>query len=271
MTLREALYRVEQPRRGGAAAAGRHAHGAAAGLDAGVPDQPDVPSLALGSGLVSPLELTAAYAIFPNGGDAVRPSGILRVLDAGRRRRVRPSRSARHVSSPEVAFQMVTMLRDVVERGHGHGGPAVGRPDAGCRQDRDAPTTSRTPGSSAFHRHVVVGVWVGFDQPATIGRDAYGARVAVPIWAEFMRRAGRVVGSGTFDPPAGIEADELCRVSYVKPVDGCPRLYGVLQVIRCEAAAHCQIHHGTFSQRAERVIEKAVAGAVRSVWDKIWR
>ena len=47
----------------------------------GVRDQPDVPSLALGSGLVTPLDLTAAYAAFPNGGYAVAPHGIVRVLE----------------------------------------------------------------------------------------------------------------------------------------------------------------------------------------------
>ena len=50
--------------------------------DAGLRDLPDVPSLSLGTGLVTPLELTAAFAMFPNGGLAVRPRGITRVLDA---------------------------------------------------------------------------------------------------------------------------------------------------------------------------------------------
>src|SRR5688500_11534762 len=48
----------------------------------GVPNQPDVPSLALGSGVVTPLELTTAYAVFPNGGYRVRSRGILGVEDA---------------------------------------------------------------------------------------------------------------------------------------------------------------------------------------------
>ena len=61
--------RVEQPRRDAAAAAGRLASGAAAGVaTSGCEDLPDVPSLSLGTGLVTPLELTAAFATFPNGG-----------------------------------------------------------------------------------------------------------------------------------------------------------------------------------------------------------
>ena len=50
--------------------------------DVGLEDMPDVPSLALGTGLVTPLDLTAAFAIFPNGGLAVTPRAIARVLDA---------------------------------------------------------------------------------------------------------------------------------------------------------------------------------------------
>src|SRR5262245_54067874 len=50
--------------------------------DAGVPNQPDVPSLALGSGSVSPLDLTAAYAVFPNLGFRVKPRGIVAVNSA---------------------------------------------------------------------------------------------------------------------------------------------------------------------------------------------
>ena len=50
--------------------------------DAGLSDLPDVPSLALGTGLVTPLDLTTAYTIFPGGGEVVAPRGMLQVLDA---------------------------------------------------------------------------------------------------------------------------------------------------------------------------------------------
>ena len=72
MTLRQAFYESNNR----AAVALQQRVGARAILslarDAGLANQPNVPSLALGSGLVSPLALTAAYAAFSNGGDAVR-------------------------------------------------------------------------------------------------------------------------------------------------------------------------------------------------------
>jgi 1A family penicillin-binding protein len=238
--------------------------------DAGMPDQPNVPSLALGSGLISPMALTTAYAMFANGGNAVRPRAILRVLDQDGDVVLAEPVQRQHVLSPEVAFQMTSLMRDVVSRGTG-----TTVLQWGLRMPVAGKTGSTNEFKDAwfvgFSPHVVVGVWVGFDQPATIRRDAYGGKVAGPIWADFMRRAGRVVGSGTFDPPATLEADELCRVSFVKPVEGCPLYTEYFKSSDAKPRQHCQIHQGTLRQRAQRAIEKAVAGAVRRVWDKIWR
>ncbi len=83
-----------------------------------------------------------------------------------------------------------------------------------------------------FSSSIVVGVWVGFDQPETIGRDGYGARYALPIWSDFMRRTARLRPPEAFEPPAGLRPVQLCRVSYLRPVEGCPRLHGVFQAGR---------------------------------------
>src|SRR5262249_33502343 len=82
--------------------------------DVGLRDLPDVPSLSLGTGVVTPLELTAAYAAFPNGGFAVRPRAITRVVDAdGGVAFDNPARQDRVITDP-VAFQMVSMMQDVL-------------------------------------------------------------------------------------------------------------------------------------------------------------
>ena len=72
-----------------------------------------------GSGLVSPLDLTAAYAIFPGGGEIVKPRGVINVFDAnGESTFYRPVDRQRIVSD-KVAFQMTSMLRDVIDGGTG--------------------------------------------------------------------------------------------------------------------------------------------------------
>ena len=94
--------------------------------DAGLRDMPDVPSLSLGTGLVTPLELTAAFAMFPNGGFAVQPRGISRVIDADGTTAYDNPAHATRVISPQVAYQMVSMLGDVLDRGTGSQARSLG-------------------------------------------------------------------------------------------------------------------------------------------------
>src|SRR5204862_3555854 len=105
----------------------------------------------------------------------------------------------------------VSMLRDVVDRGTGAAARAMGvsGPVAGKTGTTD---DYRDAWFVGFSSSVVVGVWVGFDQPAPIGREAYGARVALPIWAEFMKRTARQLPAPEFVVPDGLEAVELCNV-----------------------------------------------------------
>ena len=235
----------------------------AAGLD----DQPDVPSLALGSGLVSPLSLTAAYAAFANGGDAVRPRAILRVLDRDGGIAWSEQVWRQRLLSPEVAFQMVTLMQDVVARGTG----------TAVRQWVRAEVAGKTGTTNdfkdawfvGFAPRLVVGVWVGFDRPATIRRDGYGARIALPIWADFVRRAGART-AGSFEPPATLDPEELCRVSFKRPVEGCPVYVEYFKPSDPRPRQLCEQHEGSLRQRARRAVENAVVGAVRGLWNKIW-
>ena len=153
--------------------------------DVGLHDLPDVPSLSLGTGLVSPLELTAAFAAFPNGGLAVRPRGILSVTDADGVTVFEDIPRAERVIAQETAYQMVSMLADVIDRGTG---TAVRQ--WGIRAPIGGKTGTTNDFKDAwfvgFSSSIVAGVWVGFDQPETIGREAYGSKYALPIWSDFM-------------------------------------------------------------------------------------
>jgi penicillin-binding protein 1A len=215
---------------------------------------PDVPSLALGAGLVTPLELTRAYSVFPNGGDEVRSRAIVRVVDAeGGVAYDNPVRRER-VLSPEVAFQVTSMLGDVVDRGTAHG-----LRDWGFRYPIAGKTGTTNDFKDAwfvgFTSNLVVGVWLGLDQPATIARNASGARLAVPIWAEFVRRAGRRVQHGPFAVPAGLTRVDLCRVSYLQPVNGCPTYTEYFKKDDDRPNRLCDVHRGTLRQQAERAVE----------------
>jgi penicillin-binding protein 1A len=216
---------------------------------------------------VTPLELTAAYAAFPNGGYAVTPGAILRVTDDAGSVVLEEPFERRRVMGEDVAFQVVSLMQDVVDRGTG----------TSVRNWVRFPVGGKTGTTNDFKdawfvgysSNLVVGVWVGLDQPATIRDNAYGSRMALPIWAEFMRRASRMVRPGGFVPPDGMRAVELCHVSYVRPVDGCPVYTEYFKEHDGVPVTHCQIHSGTFRQRAERVIEKVVGGMLSALWNKM--
>jgi penicillin-binding protein 1A len=158
------------------------------------------------------------------------------------------------VISPQVAFQMVSLLEDVTARGTGRAVRAWGIrfPVAG-----KTGTTNdfKDAWFVGFSSSLVAGVWVGLDQPAPMGPDAYGARLALPIWAEFMRRAARVYRPGPFEPPPGLEAVALCRVSYQQPLDGCPVYTEYFKEGDERPARLCPLHEGSFRQQAARAVE----------------
>ena len=222
--------------------------------DVGLPNLPDVPSLALGAGVVTPLAMTAAYAVFPNGGFAVRPRDIIRVRDADGATALQQGVESERVISPQVAFQMVSMLGDVVNRGTGAPVRRLGVrfPVGGKTGTTDDYKDAWFVG---FSSSVVAGVWVGFDQPDTIGKDAYGARYALPIWADFMQRAARVRRPTEFERPAGLEEEALCAITHRQPVDGCPLYTEFFKEGDDVPDRLCTLHPGSIRQRVTRTLQ----------------
>ena len=222
--------------------------------DLGVSEQPDVPSLALGSGLVTPLELTAAYAVFPTLGYRVRPRGFVSVQNADGADVHRVHIERERIIPDAIAFQMVSMLQDVIDRGTGAGARkygvtgAVGGKTGSTNDYRDAWFVG-------FSSSVVAGVWVGFDQPERISEGGSGARVALPIWSDFMRRVARRRPAEPFAPPSDLHGEELCRVSYQRPVQGCPTYIEYFKEGDAVPVRLCTIHEGSFKQRAQRAVE----------------
>jgi len=111
-----------------------------------------------------------------------------------------------------------------------------------------------------FSSSLVVGVWVGYDQPQPIGADAYGAKIALPIWSEFMRNAVRRFPAQPFEIPDGIEAVELCRVSYLRPVQECPTYTEYFKDGDDRPSQLCPIHQGSFKQQAQRAVATVLSG-----------
>ncbi|MCK4389096.1 MAG: PBP1A family penicillin-binding protein [Desulfobacterales bacterium] len=153
------------------------------------PLQPNL-SLVLGTSDVTLLQLTAAYAVFANGGIATRPFAILEVLDREGRSIWRAKPQMRTVVSPETAAIMTDMLQAVVQAGTGKAARSIDRPLAGKTGTTDDYRDALFVG---FSPNVVAGVWVGLDHHDILGDKETGARAALPIWIDFMEQvlAGR--------------------------------------------------------------------------------
>ena len=181
---------------------------------------PPVPSLALGTGEVTLLELTAAYTAFANHGTTATPRLFTRVEDRnGVTIYFKDERHARAVSDA-TAFMMSSMLADVIAGGSGRGVriagfrlPAGGK--TGTTDDyADAWFIGYTP-------RIVTGVWFGFDRPAAIMPRGFGGTVAVPAWAAFMKAATRGHRAEWYEMPPDVEKIAICRWSGARATAAC--------------------------------------------------
>lgn len=219
----------------------------------GLVDLPDVASLALGTGSLSPLQLTTAYAAFPNGGYAVRPHALVSVTDVQDDEVLdRDGDDRRRVMSAATAFQMVSLMGDVLDRGTGSAARA-----RGVTFPAGGKTGTTNDGHDAwfvgFTSSLVVGVWVGLDEPGPMGATASGARYALPIWADFMAGAARLLPARSFMAPAGVKPEPLCGVSYLKPTKFCPIYTEYFKDDDQLPDDECPVHRGPTT--AERIRE----------------
>ena len=98
-----------------------------------------------------------------------------------------PTKPAIRVMGPQIAFQMDSMLKDVISRGTGRKAKSLNRSDIGGKTG----TTNgpRDAWFSGYSPHLVATAWVGFDDNSVIGRNEYGGSAALPIWMELMSTA----------------------------------------------------------------------------------
>ncbi len=155
-------------------------------------------SIALGTSSTSVLEHTGNYAMFANGGYHIKPYFVQRVLDSKDQAiyEAQPPKfceidcadgAAPRVISPETHFLTTSMMQDVVRMGTGHGAMVLKRNDLAGKTG----TTNDIKDTwfVGFNPDVVTGVWMGFDQPVSMGRQESGGSSALPIWVDFMRLA----------------------------------------------------------------------------------
>ena len=176
---------------------------------------------ALGSEETTLYRMVAAYAMFANGGERVEPTLVDRVQDrygktvfrhdtrtclncndaaipGGKGPQIVSNRE--RVMDAITAYQLTSMMRGVVDRG-----------TASRYVNMDVPVAGKTGTTNdardvwfiGFTNNIVAGCYIGFDQPKSLGRGAYGASMCGPVFQQFMEKAVAKYGAGKFKVPPG--------------------------------------------------------------------
>jgi penicillin-binding protein 1A len=183
---------------------------------------PAVPSLALGTGEVTLLDLTSAYGAFANSGIIEPHTLITRIEDRTgsviwqSTLEQRPYRAIR----AGTAYLMSSMLADVINRGTGARVRAEGfkRRAAGKTGTTDDYADAWFIG---YTPQIVAGVWFGYDEKKTIMNRGFAATVAVPAWARFMMKATEGLEPEWFEMPNDVERIAICRKSGLRASAAC--------------------------------------------------
>ncbi|MCD8563032.1 MAG: penicillin-binding protein, partial [Alphaproteobacteria bacterium] len=187
-------------------------------------DMPLFLSFSLGASETTLLRLTNAYAMLVNGGKKITPTFIDRIQDRRGitifKHDMRPCPDCgdlirwqdqtapdipdtrEQIQDPRTAYQMVSILEGVVQRGTGRRISELGIPLAG---KTGTTNESKDTWFVGFSPDLAVGVFVGFDEPRSLGKRETGSSVAVPIWKEFMGEALADTPPVPFRIPPGIK------------------------------------------------------------------
>ncbi|MBT8120239.1 MAG: penicillin-binding protein 1A [Gammaproteobacteria bacterium] len=188
-------------------------------------------SLALGSAELSPLQMARVYSVFANGGYLTEPYLIQRIEDADgsvlyeadpavactscviAEQRwsnkiveddslVKLPKQAERTLEPRLAFQMNSILQDVVLRGTGRRAMSLGRKDLAGKTGTT--NDQRDAWFNGYNPDLVTTMWIGFDQLKPLGSKETGSSAALPVWIDFMRTALAGKPERQLPPPEGL-------------------------------------------------------------------
>ncbi|MFZ3017473.1 MAG: penicillin-binding protein 1A [Gallionella sp.] len=169
-------------------------------------------TMALGAGMVTPMQMLTGYSVFANGGFRIRPYFIERIEDANgkvlsRHAPVLAGEGAEQVIDVRNAFTMVNMMQDVVRRGTAASAMRLGRMDLA---GKTGTTSDSIDAWFCGFQPTVVGVaWIGFDQPRSLGDKETGGGAALPMWIGYMEKVLKDVPQAVYATPEGIVSQRI--------------------------------------------------------------
>ena len=224
----------------------------AAGLDPGL--RP-TPAMAIGSSVATPLEVAGAYTVFANQGRVSKPAMIETILSGrGNELYVRREEPV-EVLDPRVAYLVLDLMVDNLNRGTGAGtrGRGFYAPGAGKTG------TSRDAWFVGFTSNLLTVVWLGIDDYSDLGLS--GGRAAVPVWAAFMKRAVELPAyrdTEDFIPPEGIVSIPVDPETWQIATPDCPEVRAERFLVGTEPRDLCPLHRPSVLRRFSRALSGAL-------------
>jgi len=199
------------------------------------------PSSALGSYDSTPMEMAGAYTVFANGGTYIKPSFLSQVKEPNGTVIYQHKPETKQVLDGRVNYLMISLMEEVLRSGTGAGVHALGfnLPAAGKTG------TSHDGWFAGFTSNLICIVWVGFDDYKQL--DLEGARSALPIWAEFMKRAAEFRAYRDvkyFQPPSGVVSIQIDAESGMPATPQCPKKINEYFISGTEPVGSCPLHGG---------------------------
>jgi penicillin-binding protein 1B len=206
-------------------------------------DLQSVLPISIGADETTLLELTSAYQVFATEGLQSEPYAVEAVVDAKDHVIYQHEDKEQRVIRPAVAYLITGVLKAVLRYGTGASAgrmgldfPAAGK--TGTTQDyKDAYFMGYTP-------EIVCGVWVGFDEPASLGMT--GAQAALPAWVQFMQDAAPAEPQD-FPEPSGIAMAAIDPESGGLATPACPKPVSLPFLSGTEPTQYCALHGGLFA------------------------
>jgi penicillin-binding protein 1B len=216
------------------------------------------PAIALGAADATPIEVAGAYTMFANRGIVSKPNWIrmIRSHKGAPIFEAQPQRKA--VLDPRVNYLMISLMQEVLRSGTAAGVRSRGftLPAAGKTG------TSRDGWFAGFTSKLVCVVWVGFDDAKDLNLE--GAKSALPIWTEFMKRAHQhreYRNVHDWDAPDGIVSVDIDPLSGQLATGACPTARAEYFVSGTQPVEMCRLHGGSGTQVAGWETTPATAAA----------
>ncbi|MDB4815991.1 PBP1A family penicillin-binding protein [Gammaproteobacteria bacterium] len=169
-------------------------------------------SLSLGTASLNPLTNAAAYAVFANGGKKIEPYVIDRIVDrAGKILFKKQVKETRQVIDSRIAFIITDILKEAAARGTAKKISALNRKDFAGKTG----TTNKAESTwfTGYNEKIVTSVWMGFDQPKSLGDREFGSSTALPIWMDYKKEIIDLIPITNTMPPQGLSIVKIDRVS----------------------------------------------------------